>query len=334
MPNFWSRGIQYLEEKLGATTTDDKDFENLLQRIEITEKGLASLRTVLQNFNSYIENFCSFFTDLNGALRLIYEETPYYMFIEEFICKQQIINTHFEDLSKLLVKLYSKSSEWDKIFDSARSKLVEREEKRKVYDHYEKKLMKIHKTSKDQKYIDRNEEKYTKAASEYVGISEKIYHLLDDSLKLSWELVNPVVSDLILGEKKLFEGISSTLSCFQDNFKRFSEIKYSINNPNSNRKSFIYDPLKYMKEKDLIKTISVKRTMNSIYIPNKNKNEDNQRKYSIFSWAGNNDTKQIEDTKVINNFDNVLSHSRLTNTFGNMPKDKLEEFYNIEDDFH
>ena len=144
MPNFWSRGIQYLEEKLGATTTDDKDFENLLQRIEITEKGLASLRTVLQNFNSYIENFCSFFTDLNGALRLIYEETPYYMFIEEFICKQQIINTHFEDLSKLLVKLYSKSSEWDKIFDSARSKLVEREEKRKVYDHYEKKLMKIH----------------------------------------------------------------------------------------------------------------------------------------------------------------------------------------------
>ena len=57
MPNFWSRGLQYLEEKLGATTTDDKDFENLLKRIDITEKGLASLRTVLQNYNSYIENF-------------------------------------------------------------------------------------------------------------------------------------------------------------------------------------------------------------------------------------------------------------------------------------
>lgn len=72
--------------------------------------------------------------------------------------------------------------------------------------------------------------------------------------------------------------------------------------------------------------------MNSIYIQNKNKNEDNQRKYSIFSWAGNNE--QVEETKATNNFDNVLSHSRLTNTFGNMPKDKLEEFYNIEDDFH
>ena len=44
--------------------------------------------------------------------------------------------------------------------------------------------------------------------------------------------------------------------------------------------------------------------------------------------------EQVEETKATNNFDNVLSHSRLTNTFGNMPKDKLEEFYNIEDDFH
>ena len=333
MPNFWSRGWQYLEEKLGATTTEDKDFENMLKKIEITEKGLASLRLVLQNFNSYVEKFCTFFTDLNDALKLIYENTPYYLFIEEFVCKQQIINTHFEDLSKLLIKLYSRTSEWDRIFESCRNQLEERENKRKVYDHYEKKLLKIQKTSKDKKYIERNEEKYTKAASEYVGISEKIFNLMDDSLKLCWERTNPLVSELILGEKKLFEGISASLSCFKDNIKRFSEIEYSINNPNSNRKTFNYDPLKYMKEKDLIKRISVRRSVvNSIYIPNKNKDQDNQRKLSIFSWYDN-ENKQVEDKKV-NNFDNILSHSRLTNTFGDMPEDKLDEFYNIEDDFH
>ena len=77
MPNFWSRGWQYLEEKLGGTVTEDKDFENILKRIDLTEKGLASLRTVLQNFNSYIEKFCSFFPDLNNALNIIYENSPY-----------------------------------------------------------------------------------------------------------------------------------------------------------------------------------------------------------------------------------------------------------------
>ena len=139
MPNFWSRGIQFLEEKLGAQVTEDKDFENVLKRIEITEKGLTSLRTILQNFNSYTEKFCSLFIDLKNALNLIYENSPYYLFIEEFVCKQQIVVTYFEDLSRLIIKLYSRTSEWSQIFESARSQLVERESKRKIYDHYEKK---------------------------------------------------------------------------------------------------------------------------------------------------------------------------------------------------
>lgn len=327
MPNFWSRGWQYLEEKFGGTVTEDKDFENILKRIDKTEKGLATLRTVLQNFNSYIEKFCSFFADLNNALNIIYENSPYYLFIEEFVCKQQIINTHFEDLNKLVIKLYSRTSEWDRIFESAKSQLEERENKRKIYDHYEKKLLKIQKSSSDKKYIRRNEEKYTMAASEYVEISEKVYNLLQDSLKLSWKLTNPVVSDLIIGEKNLFDGISLSLSCFKDNRKRFAEIEYSLSNPNSKRKIFNYDPLKYMKEKDIIKKISVRRNMSYGVIPVKE--EDKFQRISVLGVLG---AQKVED-KVIRNINNVLSQSRLTNSFGNMSESKLEEFFNIEDDF-
>ena len=324
MPNFWSRAWQYLEEKLGGTVTEDKDFENILKRIDKTEKGLASLRAVLQNFNSYIEKFCSFFQDLNNALNIIYENSPYYLFIEEFVCKQQIINTHFEDLNKLVIKLYSRTSEWDRIFESAKNQLKEREEKRKIYDHYEKKILKIQKSSSNEKYIRRNEEKYTMAASEYVEISEKVYNLLQDSLKLSWKLTNALVSDFITGEKNLFDGISSSLSCFKDNRKRFAEIEYSLSNPNSKRKTFNYDPLKYMKEKDIIKQISVKRrNMDYGGISNK---EDKLQRISVLG------TQKVED-KAISNLYNVLSQSRLTNSFGNMPESKLEEFFNIEDDF-
>jgi hypothetical protein len=328
MPNFWSRGLQFIEEKFGGTVTEDKDFEIILQKIAKTEKGLYSFRTVLQNFNSYIEKFCSFFTDLNNALNLIYDGSPYYIFIEEFICKQQIINNHFEDLNKLLLKLYSRTSEWSRIFESAKNQMLEREEKRKIYDHYEKKLLKIQKTSKDQKYIERNEEKYTKAASEYVEISEKIYNLMQDSLKLSWKLTNPIISELIIGEQKLFEGISSSLSCFKDNIKRFSEIEYSFNNPNSKRRNSNYDPLKYMKEKDLIKRISVRR--NASLLGALNIEDGKQHKHTKFGRK--NESIQKEE-KPIGNLNNILSHSRLTNSFGNLSENKLEEFYNIEDDF-
>lgn len=330
MPNFWSRGIQYLEEKLGADVTEDKDFELTLKKIEVTEKGLSSLRMVLQNFNSYTERFCQFFKDLNNAINIIYEDTPYYFFIEEFLCKQQLINTHFEDLNKLIAKLYSRTSEWSRIFDTAKNQLVERENKRKIYDHYEKKLLKIQK-SKDKKYLERNEEKYTKAASEYVDFSEKIYKLMQDSLKLCWKLTNPIVSEIILGEKKLFDDISMSLSCFKDNAKRFDEIEKSINNPNSVQKSENYDPLKFMKEKDFIKRISIRKTTHIDPIPNK-VSEKKQRS-SIFGWVNKNEnTQKIEENK--GNINNILSHSRLTNAFGNLPEKKLEEFYNIEDDYN
>ena len=97
MPNFWSRGLQYLEEKFGAEITKDKDLEKMLIKIEKIEKGFASFRTVIQNFNSYFEKFSTFFSDLSKSLELIYSNTPYYSIIEEFIVKQQIINIHIEE---------------------------------------------------------------------------------------------------------------------------------------------------------------------------------------------------------------------------------------------
>lgn len=329
MPNIWSRGLQYLEEKFGAQITKDKDLEDILTQIQITGKGLTSLRAVLLSFNSYTEKFCSFFDELNSALKLIYENTPYYIFIEEVLCKQQIISTHFEDLNKLLIKLYSKTSEWDRIFELPKDLLLEREKKRKIYDHYEKKLPKIQKTSKDIKYIERNEEKYTKAASEYVEISEKIFNLMQDSLKLSWKLANPLVCELIVGEQNLFEGIGLSLSCFKTSMKRFEEIEYRLSNPNSKGKNFIYDPLKYMKEKDLIKQISGRRTL-SVAPTIKKEEEIRPKKHSLFSSRNEQASK---DTEKKRNLYNILSQCRLTNAFGNISESKLEEFFNIEDDF-
>ena len=323
MPNFWSRGIQYFEEKLGANVTEDKDFDISLKKIQSTEKGLSLLRSILQNFNSYIEKFCNYFVDLNNAMNLIYENTPYYIFIEQIICKQEIINTHFEELNKLIAKMYLRTTEWSRIYESAKNQLTERENKRKIYDHYEKKLLKIQKSSKDIKYIQRNEEKYKKAASEYFEISEKIYKLMQDSLKLSWKLINPIISELIIGEKKLFDGISGSLSCFKDNIKRFNEIENNANNPNSKTKIYNYDPMKYIKEKDLIKRISVRRSVISPPIHNKEE-EKKQHRYTI-RYNGNEDN--------IEHLDKIFSQSRLTNAFGEISKKKLEEFYNIEDDF-
>lgn len=311
MPKFWRRSLQFLGEKLGGEITEDKDFEKLLLQVDNTEKGFSSFRSVMQNFNTYMEKFPKFFNDIGNALKLIYSNTPYYPFIEEFLIKQQLLEVYFEDMNKLLIKLCSRSSEWDKIFEDSKKQLVERENKRKEYDHYEKKLLKI-KDSKDKKKIERNEEKYTKAASEYVEISEKIFNQLEGSLKLGWELANPVVTDFILGEVKMLDGINNTMSYFKDNIKRFSQIDLNLNNPYANMKQANYDPVKYIKGKELIKRVSVNRK-----IP-----------YNL--PINLNDGK---NQKIIG-FDNILIHARLTNSFGKISENKLKEFNEFQDEFN
>ena len=143
------------------------------------------LKFVLQNFLSYYEKFSEYFTDINAALKLIYEDSPFYNFTEEITCKHQIIKSEFEEMNKKLNNILAKTTEWNIIFNSAKEQIKIHEEKRKIHDHYESKISKINKNSnkKDLKFIERNENKFSKAASEYVDISEKTYNILNNIFK-------------------------------------------------------------------------------------------------------------------------------------------------------
>ena len=266
-----------------------KEFENIIKKVYETEKGLVLLRNILQNFKSYIDNFCTFFTDLNNALKTIYINTPYYTFIDQFISKQIVIKNKFIDLNKTMNQIYIKTSEWKKIFEPSKGQLIEYEKKKKSYYHYEQKY---NKSSKKDKKIDKNESKYTKALTEYIDISEKIFGPIEKSLRLSWELTNPVVSELINGELKICETISSNLNFFKDNdITKLNDIQNEI------KKFFNFELFNVT-----------------------NKHRKLTRKISI---------KDILFEQNYNNTENVTPK---INTFGSLSEEKLKEFFDIEDD--
>ena len=342
MPNFWSKAGQFISEKISGSRTQDEDFNKACEKMKNTEKGLSSLKSVLQNFLSYSDHFKKFFSDFNSSIKLIYLDSPFYNFTEEITCKHQIIQAEFEDMNKKMNILFSKTSEWNIIFESAKEQIKTREEKRKIYDHYEGKLSKINKSNKkDQKYVERNEGKYTKAASEYVEISEKAFNTINSSLKIAYELTNPIIDEIITAEKKLFQGIGQSLSCFTNNSERFMEIKHNLDNPNINKDSITYDPIKYMNEKDLMKRISLNRSItsnlfssqkrfsNPISLENSNKRNNNALMGRMSVMAGGDNNINIGTE----NYNNIYTNSRMTNSFGNMTEEKLSEFYSFDDDF-
>jgi len=342
MPNFWTKAGQFISEKISGSRTQDEDFLKACEKMKNTEKGLFSLKTVLQNFISYSEHFKKYFSDFNSAIKLIYMDSPFYNFTEEITCKHQIIQAEFEEMNKKMNILFSKTSEWNIVFDSAKEQIKSREEKRKVYDHYEEKLSKINKSNKkDQKYIERNEGKYTKAASEYVEISEKAFNTINNSLKIAYELANPVIDEIITTEKNFFQGIGKSLSCFTNNSERFMEIKKNLDNPNINKDSITYDPIKYMNEKDLMKKISLNRTITSNFsqkrYSNVNTGDVSIKKNNSALLGRMSVIVGMNDNNNLNigteNYNMIYTNSRMTTSFVQMTEEQLSEFYSFEDDF-
>ena len=341
MPNFWTKAGQFISEKISGSRTQDEDFLKACEKMKNTEKGLFSLKTVLQNFISYSEHFKKYFSDFNSAIKLIYMDSPFYNFTEEITCKHQIIQAEFEEMNKKMNILFSKTSEWNIVFDSAKEQIKSREEKRKVYDHYEEKLSKINKSNKkDQKYIERNEGKYTKAASEYVEISEKAFNTINNSLKIAYELANPVIDEIITTEKNFFQGIGKSLSCFTNNSERFMEIKKNLDNPNINKDSITYDPIKYMNEKDLMKKISLNRMIAPNFSQKRysnvntgevsvKKNNNALGRMSVIGSMNDNNNLNIGTE----NYNMIYTNSRMTTSFVQMTEEQLSEFYSFEDDF-
>ena len=337
MPNFWTKAGQFISEKLSGSRTKDEDILKACEKMKFTEKGLSSLKTVLQNFITYSENFQNYFSDLNSCIKLVFNDSPFCNFTEEIIVKHQIIQAQFEDVVKTMKILSLKTSEWNIIFDTAKEQLKTREQKRKNYDHYEGKLSKLNKCNKkDQQYIERNEGKFTKAASEYVDISEKAFNTINNSLKIAYELASHIINDIINCEKTLFEGISKSLDCFNNSNERFLEIKQNFDNPIINTSNITYDPMKYMNDKDIMLRISVKGGINSNVGPARKRMSNSN---IAENQVKNNLRKTLHGTDKKNkacgteNYNNIYTNSRMINSFGELTTEELNEFYTFEDDF-
>ena len=338
MPNFWSKSGQFFSEKFFGSRTKDEDFNKLCETMKSTEKGLATLRTILQNFKIYTENFKKYFTDFNAALKLIYANSPFVDFIEEITVKHLIISSELDEVNKKMNILCSKTSEWSIIFNSAKDQIKTREEKRRVYDHYEGKISKLNKNNgkKDQKYIERNESKFSKAASEYVEISEKTFNTIVNSLRVAYELTNPIIDSILTEEQKLFKNLDKSMECFGNNNERFKEIKNNYDNPNINKDNITYDPTKYMAEKGLMKKLSMRKMTTARLLPTKKAGNQNSteikstnRRMTVFSKPNDKNVEYLG----IENYENIYVNSRMTNSFGEIKDEKLNEFYEFEDDF-
>ena len=317
MPNFWTKAEQFIGESLNGPRTKDKEFDKLTEKMKTVEIGLSNLKQILQKMPTILNQLELTFRELIISINQIYNNSPFKDVTKEIQNKQELIEIEFSNFSKTISKIFSKTSEWTKIFNISKEQIKLREDKRKIYDHYEKKIEKIDsnniKSKKEKELFERNTEKYQKAAADYVDISEKAFNSINSSLNRTYDIVNIILCELINYEKMYFEKINEYCKYIKDVDKKFEECKIFANNPNNIDNFYSYDPTKYM-DKEIMKRSSLSKPNNNLF---------NKISHSSNSLQNNDDENNV-----------VLINFRIRSSFVDYNDDEFNKFKEIKDDFN
>ena len=317
MPNFWTKAEQFIGESLNGPRTKDKEFDKLTEKMKTVEIGLSNLKQILQKMPTILNQLELTFRELIISINQIYNNSPFKDITKEIQNKQELIEIEFSNFSKTISKIFSKTSEWTKIFNISKEQIKLREDKRKIYDHYEKKIEKIDsnniKSKKEKEFFERNTEKYQKAAADYVDISEKAFNSINSSLNRTYDIVNIILRELINCEKNSFEKINEYCKYIKDVDKKFEECKIFANNPNNIDNFYSYDPTKYM-DKEIMKRSSLSKNNNNLF---------NKVSHSSNSIINNDDENNV-----------VLINFRIRSSFVDYNDDEFNKFKEIKDDFN
>jgi hypothetical protein len=190
--------------------------------------------------------------------------------LKEF--SQILTNIHIENnfvfqfILKEISAMSKLTQEWPSYFRKLDGLVRDREEARKLYDHYEKKLHHMdkifeHRDRKECLYkhqnflnsLERNLKKYKLAKQNYFKKAKEAYAEIRNLLDNRFEVINPVVMMIFSIENKIFGSL-------YNQFKTYKNIDNYIiqENKNNSEQEFFkiynnYNPIKYMKYPDIDK---------------------------------------------------------------------------------
>jgi hypothetical protein len=288
-----------------------------MQNVEI---ALNKLKTICLNFITNFERIMQYNRELTECLFLLYKETKSYKEFSESLTKIHIDNNLiFSSILKEIEAINQKTKEMPYYFYKIYPLIDKREEQRKIYDHYEKKLRKMEKVLKERlvrdslrhhtsfmESFERNRSKFKNAKENYLNATRQAYDKIEELLDSRYDLINPVMINLHRVEMKIYESFINNFAAFKKLESELGKVKksnFDCGNGDCNiHNEKKYDPLKFMKYPELDKKIFIVR-----------KYSDNNREgdYGKDMKIGNNSVSQDKNIINTNNvncsIDNSLS---------------------------
>ena len=364
MPNFWTKTTQFFDEALNGPRTNNTEFNRKKDEIKRIENGLSSLKHLLSNFASQTNQIKNLFQNISSIISNIYIDCPEYESItNEIINAHQEMITFYGAYVDKMAGLNAQAGNIKEMFKEANKALEQREEKRKVFDHYDEKLEKIKKKkNRDYEYQRRNEEKFIKAKDEFFNSSEQTAQIVNETLSNRFNVINPLICEYLTEQKLFMQTISNVLSKFSNLDNQLTKIeieksKKAHNIPiNNNNNSQPINQANYYSNNVLPSNNSNNNfnfdfdfnnnnfnnytTNNNTHIDSNSSNVNNYPKYSHVSSSMYNNNNSIKKSNSnegcpypIISDDNELKEEQTNPNNKNKKKDDLFSNYNTYNNY-
>ena len=324
-------------QTLGGAPQRDIQYDQKFQEFKEAKEHMLSLKKVIDNFPKKLEGYKNVLDTISATSEFIFKKNnkDCYQFMHNISSAHHALSEKLSLLFSQFTQIKNNSNIWIKELNDVITKCSAREEYRKKYEHYEKKLYElnedrvreIRKKNKvgesDHERFIRNIGKFQKNAKEFIFSSNSAYKSMEQFMNNRFDRIIMTMVSLIEAERNFYNEANHIMNFFANIRNNSFNLKKSFRLIHTN-----YDASVYLKGRTIL-TMSVEEIFSNNFkimpIPQNQGQSQEQGQDNNFGNSNNNSNKIINpftaesDEQNNNNMsnNNMNNNNIPGNNFGN-----------------
>ena len=221
---------QVILQTLSGPVQKDYEYDKKLQEFKEVRNRMATIKKVIDNFPRKMDGYKQMLDTIVGTCEFIFDKNQksYYQFMHNITSAHKALADKLVGLFNHFGQLTNSTNIWIKEINEVVQKVKLRQQCRKNYEHYEKKLYELNTdrmkeikkknkiSESDHERFIRNVGKFQKAGKEYIYSSNSSYRAMENFLNIRYDRIVSAMVELIEAERNFYNEASHIMNFFSN----------------------------------------------------------------------------------------------------------------------
>ena len=248
-------------QTLGGAPQRDFEYEKKLQEYKEGKERMVTLKKVIDSFPKKLEGYKQILDTISGTCEYVFEreQKGYFQFMHNISSSHKALSDKLIILFNQLGQLRNTTNIWIKEINDVSAKCRQREECKKNYEHYEKKLYELNEdrmkevkkknkiSESDHERFMRNIGKFQKAGKEYIYSSNSAFRAIEQFLNIRYDRILMAMVSFVEAERAFYNEASHIINFFTNVRNNAMNLKKTLITKNTK-----YDASNFLKGRVII----------------------------------------------------------------------------------